>query len=121
MLTACFALALLQTSFPRVPVDNEWFRVVNASNVPGQKSRLHKHDVNRVMIHLDAGVMRLAFQDGQVDDVRFRPGDVRWDPAGGLHTSENIGGASYRAGRFPRGAAPRGRRGRLLRPARQAL
>ena len=67
-----------------------------ASNTPGQKSRRHKHDVNRVMIHLSPGQMRLAFDDGVVNDVSFRAGSVRWDPAGGYHTSENIGGTHYR-------------------------
>jgi quercetin dioxygenase-like cupin family protein len=87
-----FALiALLQA-----PVDNDWVRIVHARNIPGQKSRLHKHDRNRVMVHLDAGHMRLAYQDGAVKDVRFRAGEVRWDPAGGLHTSETVGPGSYR-------------------------
>ena len=88
MLTAGLALALLlQTPSDRVPVDNDLVRVVVASNTPGQKSGLHKHDVNRVMIHLDAGKMRLAYQNGSVKDVPFQPGTVRWDPADGLHTS----------------------------------
>lgn len=78
-----------------VPVDNEWARVVVAENKPGAHSRLHKHDVNRVMIHLSPGVMRLAFQDGPTNDIKFKAGDVRWDPKGGLHTSENVGGTTY--------------------------
>ncbi|MBM3734250.1 MAG: hypothetical protein FJW39_00555 [Acidobacteria bacterium] len=78
-----------------VMIDNAYVRVVRAMNVPGQKSRMHKHDINRVMVHLDAGTMRLAHEGGKVDDIVFKPGDVRWDPAGGLHTSENIGGTQY--------------------------
>ncbi len=80
----------------RVPIDNAQVRVVHAYNTPGQKSRLHKHDVNRVMVHLDAGRMRLAFENGPANDVPFRAGEVRWDPKGGLHTSENTGGTYYR-------------------------
>jgi quercetin dioxygenase-like cupin family protein len=90
------SLAWAQAPRPNVPIDNEWARVVVASNTPGQKSRLHKHDVNRVMIHLDAGVMKLDFQETGAKDVKFKPGDVRWDPAGGMHTSENVGGTNYR-------------------------
>jgi quercetin dioxygenase-like cupin family protein len=89
------AVTAAQAPRPNVPIDNEWARVILASNTPGQKSRLHKHDVNRVMIHLDAGVMRLAFQDSGTKEVKFQPGDVRWDPSGGLHTSENVGGTNY--------------------------
>jgi acetyl esterase/lipase len=80
----------------RVLVDNEYCRIVMAANTPGQKSRRHKHDVNRIMIHLDPGRMRLAFDDGVINDVTFRAGSVRWDPAGGFHTSENTGGTYYR-------------------------
>src|SRR5688572_15504174 len=78
-----------------VLLDNAYCRVVLASNTPGQKSRRHKHDVNRVMIHLSPGQMRLAFDDGVVNDVSFRAGSIRWDPSGGYHTSENIGGTHY--------------------------
>jgi acetyl esterase/lipase len=80
----------------RALLDNQWCRIVMAANTPGQKSRRHKHDVNRIMIHLDPGRMRLAFDDGVVNDVTFRAGSVRWDPSGGYHTSENIGGTYYR-------------------------
>ncbi|MDX1981957.1 MAG: exo-alpha-sialidase [Bryobacteraceae bacterium] len=80
----------------RVPFDTPLVKVVRAANVPGQKSRLHKHDLNRVMVHLDAGRMRLAFQGGPDNEVAFGAGEVRWDPKGGLHTSENTGGSHYR-------------------------
>ncbi|MEZ5402565.1 MAG: hypothetical protein R2729_23015 [Bryobacteraceae bacterium] len=79
-----------------IPVDNEFVRVVVAENSPGQKSRLHKHDINRVMVHLNPGVMRLAYEGQPVRDVKFDSGAVRWDPAGGMHTSENAGGTTYK-------------------------
>lgn len=78
-----------------VLIENAYVKVIRAMNHPGDKSRMHKHDVNRVMIHLDAGVMRIAHEDGKIDDIKFQPGDVRWDPAGGMHTSENIGGGEF--------------------------
>lgn len=79
-----------------IPIENEWVRVVVAENSPGQKSRLHKHDVNRVMVHLSPGVMRLAYEGKPVNDVKFNAGTVRWDPSGGMHTSENVGGTTYK-------------------------
>jgi len=94
-LTLALAALLSPADPPRIPVDNGLVRVIRASNVPGQKSGLHKHETNRVMIHLDQGYMRLAFQGASVKDVRFQAGEVRWDPADGLHTSENAGPASY--------------------------
>ncbi len=95
-LTVALAALLAPADPPRLPVDNDLVRVIRASNVPGQKSGLHKHDVNRVMIHLDPGYLRLAFQGAGIKDVRFQAGEVRWDPADGLHTSENAGATSYR-------------------------
>jgi quercetin dioxygenase-like cupin family protein len=78
-----------------VLLDNESVRVVKAHNTPGQKSRMHRHTVNRVMVHLTAGHMRLTSDTGDARDIRFRAGEARWDPAGGLHTSENMGSGSY--------------------------
>jgi quercetin dioxygenase-like cupin family protein len=89
------APALLWCQTPTL-FDTDLVRVLKVSNEPGQKSRLHKHDVNRVMIHLDAGTMRLDFKDSGPKDIKFTPGQVRWDPADGLHTSENVGGTTYR-------------------------
>ena len=88
--------ALCAAQSDRVPIDNDYVKVIRAHNSPGQKSGLHQHTVNRVMIHLDAGQMRLAYADGKISDIKWKAGDVRWDPAGGMHTSENIGSGSYR-------------------------
>ncbi|MEZ5352825.1 MAG: hypothetical protein R2762_09335 [Bryobacteraceae bacterium] len=96
LLFAMIAAAALAQQPRPIPVDNEFVRVVVAENSPGQKSRLHKHDRNRVMVHLSPGVMQLAFEGGPVKDVKFDAGTVRWDPADGMHTSENIGGTRYK-------------------------
>ena len=91
---AALTAALLPAAGPIL--DNDQVRVLDVSNAVGQHSQMHKHDVNRVMIHLDAGHMRLKYDNGQVKDVRFKPGEVRWDPAVGMHTSENAGKTPYR-------------------------
>jgi quercetin dioxygenase-like cupin family protein len=80
----------------RVKLDNELVRVVLADVKPGQKSQLHKHDVNRVMVYLDDGGQQLKFADGTVKDQTWKSGDVAWDPAGGMHTSENTSGKAFR-------------------------
>lgn len=80
-----------------VVVQNEWVRVVKAANAPGQLSRPHVHLINRVMIHLDKGVLRIDNKDtGVTRDIPFRAGEVRFDPRVGLHTSENVGGSPIR-------------------------
>jgi len=80
-----------------VPINNEWVRVIRAANVPGQLSRPHVHLVNRVMIHLDKGTLRIDNKEtGVARDIPFQAGEVRWDPRVGLHTSENVGGSAIR-------------------------
>jgi len=77
-------------------VTNDYTRTIVATSRPGPKGGIHQHDVNRVMIYLDAGRQHLEFQDGTVKDFTFTPGQVMWDPKGALHTSQNLGPATYR-------------------------
>lgn len=80
-----------------VAVENGWVRVVRAANIPSQLSRPHVHLMNRVMIHLDRGTLRIDNKEtGIARDIPFRAGEVRWDPRVGLHTSENTGGTAIR-------------------------
>lgn len=79
-----------------VKFDTPEARVLLAINSPGQRSNLHQHRLNRVMIYLDDGHMELTGGDGKVEEVRWKAGDVRWSPAGGPHISENVGMTTYR-------------------------
>ena len=47
------------------------------------------HATNRVLIYLDDGVMTRKEGD-QSTRIEFRRGDVRWRPASGAYTAENI-------------------------------
>ena len=79
-----------------VKFDTPEVRVIEVTTSPGQRSALHEHAMNRVMIYLGDGHMSLTSPDGKVEDVRWKAGDVRWSPAGGQHTSENAGSTTYR-------------------------
>jgi quercetin dioxygenase-like cupin family protein len=76
--------------------DTDQVKVIKVNQKPGPAGRMHKHDVNRVMIYLDAGEQRLVFKDEGPKDVKVKPGEVRWDPAGGLHTSQIMGTKAFR-------------------------
>ncbi|MBM3812559.1 MAG: hypothetical protein FJW20_13110 [Acidimicrobiia bacterium] len=91
-----FLFALAAMAQRPVPVDNEWTRVLIAASSPGPKGRLHKHDVNRVMIYLDDGKQRLEFEEGTVKEIPFTAGQLLWDTKGGMHTSQNTGGTTFR-------------------------
>jgi uncharacterized RmlC-like cupin family protein len=92
-------LAALAVALPaqRAPViDNNDVRVLLVTDSPGRKTALHEHAMNRVMIYLDSGRQTLRYADGRVEDIKFPPGEARWSPAGGKHTSENTGGKPFR-------------------------
>lgn len=94
-LVVCAASLGAQNASP-VKFDTPEVRVLEVTTSPGQKSPLHQHDMNRVMIYLDDGHMTLTGSPGPVQDVRWKAGDVRWSPAAGPHISENVGPTPYR-------------------------
>jgi quercetin dioxygenase-like cupin family protein len=77
-------------------IDNDQARILVVSSPPDVKSPLHKHDMNRVMIYLDAGKMTLTDPNGKVEALNFKAGEVLWSPAGGLHTSLNVSSHAVR-------------------------
>ena len=75
-----------------VPVDNEWVRVVAVHAAPPRvKTRWHTHEVNRVMIYLNAGGQEVVHESGKVETVRWKAGEAIWNPAMGRHTAEILG------------------------------
>jgi hypothetical protein len=91
------AAALEAQDAAGVKFDTPQVRVVEAITSPGQRSAMHEHHLNRVMIYLDDGHETLTDAQGQVQDLRWHAGDVRWSPAGGPpHMAENVGGTTYR-------------------------
>src|SRR3954452_8953284 len=77
-------------------LENSTIRVLDALDRPHQKTALHKHDFNRVMIYITAGDLDVTGEDGRTDHQHWKAGDVAWSPAGPLHVSENIGTSDLR-------------------------
>ena len=92
---ALFCAAAASAQFAPQKLEDENTRASLGSAAPGHRGALHRHALNRVMIHLDAGHQSQIFEGGKVRENRFKAGDVRWDPADGMHTSENVGTAPY--------------------------
>lgn len=80
----------------RVKINNERVRVLFVTDEPHRKSAMHQHDINRIMIYLDPGEILLSYEDGKQDHQHWRPGQIAWSPAGGRHTSENVGSTPIR-------------------------
>jgi quercetin dioxygenase-like cupin family protein len=70
------------------PIDNEQVKVLNVVVQPHEKTRLHQHKVNRVMIYLQAGSQDFDYQDGKKSVMNFKAGEMKWSPAGGMHIAE---------------------------------
>jgi len=85
-------LAVVLAQTPHAPIENDYVRVVWATDQPVDKpGALHEHKQNRVMIYLEAGKMRIAYADGRVDNQNWKVGEIAWSPGGGMHTSQNVG------------------------------
>jgi hypothetical protein len=77
---------LAQTA--RTVVDNAQVKVLSVDVAPHQKTRLHDHKVNRVMIYLQAGKQTIDYQDGKKTILNWKAGEAKWSPASGMHIAE---------------------------------
>src|SRR4051812_30103495 len=72
----------------RVPLENEFVKVVDVTVQPYEKTRMHDHSINRVMVYLDAGRQHFEWQKGQPSDLNWKAGQALWSPAAGMHIAE---------------------------------
>jgi hypothetical protein len=102
---ALFALVStvgLQAQNPPAPaavtprLDTPQVRVIVATLQPRTPSIARTgHATNRVLIYLDDGVMTRK-EGEQTTKIEFHRGDVRWRPASGAYTAENISDHPFR-------------------------
>ena len=72
----------------RTAIDNEQVKVIQVAVEPRQKTRLHQHTVNRVMIYLQAGRQNFDYQGGKKIVLDWKAGEAKWSPSGGMHIAE---------------------------------
>src|SRR5260370_37027419 len=90
--------AFLSAADDRVKIDNDAVRVLKVVDTPHQKSALHRHEFNRVMIYLNAGEMEIVYEDGHKEKQHWKAGQVAWSQAGGPHTRGNVRSGALRIG-----------------------
>ncbi len=83
------AAALFGQASP-VKIENDQVKVLVVNQDPHKKTRLHKHDVNRVMIYMQNGRQTIAYQDGKTTTLNWKAGQALWSPASGMHIAEIV-------------------------------
>jgi uncharacterized RmlC-like cupin family protein len=83
-------LAGLLSAAERVatPIENDQVRVLDVTVKPHEKTRLHEHKINRVMIYLDDGAQHFEYQGKGPSDLKWKAGQALWSPAAGMHVAE---------------------------------
>ena len=79
-----------------VKIDNDAVRVLSVTYQPHDKSILHRHAGNRVVILLDDGHLATTYEDGRKEDEPWKAGEARWVPIGPRHIAENTGSKPIR-------------------------
>jgi len=69
--------------------ENDVVRVLHVGVAPGQKTVVHEHPDNAVVV-FTGSKMRFTGPDGKTQDAAMKPNDAMWSPAG-KHFGENIG------------------------------
>ena len=91
-----FLTLVTPTGITAQPINNAQVHAFVVSDQPHHKGSQHEHAMNRVMIYLDPGHQEIRYANGKVEDLRLKAGEVRWSPASGPHTSENVGDKPFR-------------------------
>ena len=74
----------------RVPIENDKVKVIKVTQAPHIKTRLHKHDMNRVMIYLQPGKQAFDYQGAKPVTLNWKAGQALWSPAAGMHIAEIV-------------------------------
>lgn len=72
----------------RVPIDNDLVKVLHVTQAGHIKTKLHKHDMNRVMIYLQAGKQTIEYQGAPTAHLNWKAGQALWSPKSGMHIAE---------------------------------
>src|SRR5271165_5153324 len=72
----------------KTPINNDDVRVLDVIVQPHEKTALHEHKVNRVMIYRNAGAQNFEYEGGRHVTAAFKENEVKWSPIEGKHTSE---------------------------------
>src|ERR1700712_4965100 len=72
----------------KTPINNDDVRVLDVVVQPHEKTKMHEHKANRVMLYRVAGSQNFEYADGRHSVLKFRPDEVKWSPTEGMHIAE---------------------------------
>jgi quercetin dioxygenase-like cupin family protein len=84
--------ALLADTAADVKVDTPQARAVVVALQQHQKMPAHEGSLNRVLVYLTPGRIKLSGPAGKAENIDFKAGDVRWIASGDSSVVENISG-----------------------------
>jgi quercetin dioxygenase-like cupin family protein len=72
----------------KTPINNDDVRVLDVVVQPHEKTKMHEHKVNRVMLYRVAGAQNFEYADGRHSVLKFNQDEVKWSPMEGMHIAE---------------------------------
>ena len=89
LLTLPTAAALLFSAETiKTPIDNADVLVLDVVVQSHEKTSMHEHKANRVMIYRNAGTQSFQYEDGRHSTLSFKDNEVKWSPIEGRHIAE---------------------------------
>jgi quercetin dioxygenase-like cupin family protein len=82
--------ALLAEEIIKRPVDNDDVRVLDVTVQPHEKTKMHDHKVNRVMIYRTAGTQNFEYPGDRKAVLKFKENEVLWSGQDGMHAAEVV-------------------------------
>jgi quercetin dioxygenase-like cupin family protein len=82
------AAALPAVETIKTPIDNDDVRVLDVILQPHEKTSMHEHTVNRVMIYRTAGAQNFEYESGRHSVLAFKENEVKWSPVEGKHIAD---------------------------------
>ena len=88
ILFSLLATTLFAVETVKTPINNDDVRVLDVVVQPHEKTSMHEHKANRVMIYRVAGAQDFEYQNGRHSVLTFREDEVKWSPVEGKHIAE---------------------------------
>jgi quercetin dioxygenase-like cupin family protein len=88
VLLPCVIGVVMAVETVKTPIDDADVRVLDVVVQSHEKTAMHEHKANRVMIYRAAGTQSFEYENGKHSTLSFKEGEVKWSPIEGKHIAE---------------------------------